>query len=194
MGNFDLFRRSLSSTYFKGEVDVLPSQQQEVDIEIEALKKRAKNAHSALDTKLDTNFHSHIATTQSYTPSASSLANRQLENILSRLLKYGVLIASTVVLLGGIIYLINQWDEPARYSFFIGQPPELRSPDGVFKAVLAGNDKAVIQLGLLLLVATPILRVIVSFFTFLRLRNFIYVVITLLVLISLTFSIFVIAP
>ncbi|MDZ8242302.1 MAG: DUF1634 domain-containing protein [Nostoc sp. ChiQUE01a] len=122
-------------------------------------------------------------------------SEQQLEYLLSNLLKYGVLIASAVVLLGGILYLIHHGGEPARYQFFRGEPLQFRSPAGVVEAVLSGSDaygglrlRGIIQLGLLLLIATPILRVIISLLAFLLKREFIYVIVTLLVLASLTYS------
>ncbi len=118
-----------------------------------------------------------------------SKSDRQFEVFLSNLLKYGVLIASTVVLVGGILYLIDYGAEPANYNFFQGEPSRLCSPIGVLKAVLSGNCSGIIQLGLLLLIATPIIRVIFSLMAFLWRRDFIYVAITSLVLAGLTYSI-----
>ncbi|MEH2432834.1 MAG: DUF1634 domain-containing protein [Nostoc sp.] len=122
-------------------------------------------------------------------------SEQQLEYLLSNLMKYGVLIASAVVLLGGILYLIHHGAEPAGYHFFRGEPSEFRSPAGVVKAVLSGSDaygglrlRAIIQLGLLLLIATPIVRVFISLLTFLLQREFIYVIVTLLVMTSLIYS------
>ncbi|ALF55403.1 hypothetical protein ACX27_25415 [Nostoc piscinale CENA21] len=123
---------------------------------------------------------SHIA---SKTPS-----EQQLEYILSNLLKYGVLIASSVVLLGGILYLIHHGSEPATYQIFHGEPSEFRSPNGVINAVLSGSRRGIIQLGLLLLIATPILRVIISLLAFTIKRELTYIVVTMLVLASLTYS------
>jgi uncharacterized membrane protein len=117
-----------------------------------------------------------------------SANEKQLEYLLSNLLMYGVLIASSIVLFGGILYLIHHGSEPAEYQIFIGTPSEFHSPIGVVNAVFAGNRRGIIQLGLLILIAIPILRVIISLCTFLLQRNFIYVVITLLVLTSLTYS------
>jgi uncharacterized membrane protein len=119
---------------------------------------------------------------------AKSASEKQLEFLLSNLLKYGVLIASSVVLFGGILYLIHHGSEPAEYQIFRGTPSEFHSPTGVVNAVLAGSRRGIIQLGLLILIAIPVLRVIISFFTFLLQRNFVYVIITSLVLASLTYS------
>ncbi|MCC5634530.1 DUF1634 domain-containing protein [Nostoc sp. CHAB 5844] len=115
-------------------------------------------------------------------------SEQQLEYILSNLLKYGVLIASTVVLLGGVLYLIHHGSEPATYQVFHGEPSEFRSPTGVMNAVLSGSRRGIIQLGLLLLIATPILRVVISLLAFILQRELTYIVVTLLVLASLTYS------
>jgi len=113
---------------------------------------------------------------------------QQLELLISNLLKYGVFLASAVVLVGGILYLIRHGGEPADYRVFHGTPSEFRSLEGVVNAVLLGSRRGIIQLGLLILIATPIVRVAISFLAFLRQRDFVYVVVTLLVLSELIYS------
>ncbi len=115
-------------------------------------------------------------------------SEQQLENLLSNLLKYGVLIASAVVLFGGILYLIRHGAEPAEYQFFRGTPSEFRSPTGVVKAVFSGSSRGIIQLGLLLLIAIPIVRVVVSLLAFIRRRDLIYILVNLFVLAALSYS------
>lgn len=117
-----------------------------------------------------------------------TLSELQLKELLSNLLKYGVIIASTIVLVGGILYLIRHGGERADYHFFQGEPSYFRSPTGVAVAVLSGSRRGIIQLGLLLLVATPIIRVVISLLIFLQRREFTYVVITLIVLTVLMYS------
>lgn len=113
---------------------------------------------------------------------------QQLEQLISNLLKYGVILSSVIVLVGGILYLMNHGAEPVNYQIFQGEPAEFCSPKGVLTAVLSGRRRGIIQLGLLVLIATPIIRVIISFLTFLRYRDLTYMVITGLVLISLLYS------
>jgi uncharacterized membrane protein len=175
MANFDFFSRSLSSTRSKDEVHVLVLDPEGTDSEIEALKKRINKSNT--DSVI--NGNNNLIKTEE---------QEKLENLLSNLLKGGVLLASCVVLFGGIIYLVHQWDTPATYSFFTGEPSQFCSPTAVVKAVLAGSDRAIIQLGLLILIATPIMRVIISLLAFLRARDFVYALITLLVLSCLSYS------
>jgi uncharacterized membrane protein len=108
--------------------------------------------------------------------------------IISHLLKYGVLLASAIVLLGGVLYLIRQGAEPTNYRFSQGEPAEFRSPAGRVRAVLSGSRRGIIQLGLLILIATPISRVAFSFLAFLRQRDWVYIIITLSVLVGLIYS------
>ncbi len=114
--------------------------------------------------------------------------DQQLEQFISNLLKYGVFLASAVVFVGGVLYLIRHGTEPVDYRFFQGEPAVFRSPKGVVTAVLSGRRRGIIQLGLLLLIATPVARVAFSLLAFLRQRDFIYVIVTLFVLAELIYS------
>ncbi len=115
-------------------------------------------------------------------------SQQQLEQLLSNLLKYGVLLSSAIVLGGGVLYLIRHGAEPADYQIFRGEPSMFRSPAGVVRAVLSGRRRGIIQLGLLLLIATPVARVAFSLLAFLWQRDFTYVIVTLFVLAGLIYS------
>jgi uncharacterized membrane protein len=171
MYKFNLGWEYKSSLQSKLEVVPLPLQS-EPDSDIQELTQRAKKITPDIDSN-------NITKTSS---------EQQLENLLSNLLKYGVIIASAVVLLGGILYLIRHGAEPAEYQFFRGTPSKFRSPTGVVEAVFSGSSRGIIQLGLLLLIATPIVRVIVSLFAFIRRRDLIYIFVSLFVLAALTYS------
>jgi uncharacterized membrane protein len=71
----------------------------------------------------------------------------------------GVVIAATVVLVGGVWYFAMHAAAPLR--LYRGEPAALRGPEGVLRGVLAGDVRSAIQLGLLLLIATPVARVVV---------------------------------
>lgn len=171
--------RWASSTQVESKVIALTLPQKNSHSDIEKLEAQQVSTVAELPNSSEIDANKNVTKTSS---------EQQLEYLLSNLLKYGVLIASTVVLLGGILYLIHHGGEPAEYHFFRGEPLQFRSPGGVVQAVLSGSDSGIIQLGLLLLIATPILRVIISLLAFLVQREFIYVIVTLLVLASLTYS------
>ncbi len=124
---------------------------------------------------------------QETTPTTDS-CEQLIGNFISNLLKYGVFTASAVVLWGGVLYLTAYWDEPANYQFFQGEPSAFCSPIEVIKAALSGNPLGIIQLGLLLLIATPVVRVAFSLLVFLWQRDILYIMVTLLVLSGLSFS------
>jgi uncharacterized membrane protein len=164
--------RWTSSAQAETDIMTLTLMPEETDSDIQKLEKQRLNHAESVSNQRLTKSHSE----------------QQLENLLSNLLKYGVLIASSVVFLGGLLYLIHHGSEPAQYHTFRGTSPEFCSPIGVVQAILSGSRRGIIQLGLLILIAVPILRVIISFLTFLLQRQFIYVIITSLVLASLTYS------
>jgi uncharacterized membrane protein len=112
----------------------------------------------------------------------------QLQQTIGNLLKYGVILASATVFIGAVLYLIRHGAEPADYHIFRGEPDLFCSPAGVVSAVLSGSRRGIIQLGLLILIATPVVRVILSLLTFLRQRDFTYAIVTSIVLSGLLYS------
>jgi uncharacterized membrane protein len=115
---------------------------------------------------------------------------RRLEVMVANLLRAGVVLAAAVVGLGGILYLAGHGHEAGAYGTFRGEPATFRTLSGVFRDAIALRGRGIIQLGLLLLIATPVARVALSAYGFTRLRDGKYVVITLIVLGLLLFSLF----
>jgi uncharacterized membrane protein len=114
----------------------------------------------------------------------------RLEQTLGQLLQIGVLLAAAVVMAGGIVYLARHGGETVDYPVFRSEPGDLRSPMGIMADVLMLRSRGIIQFGLLLLIATPVARVIFSAFAFARQRDFTYVILTLIVLAVLLYSLF----
>jgi len=111
-----------------------------------------------------------------------------VEQWIGNLLRAGVTLSSAVVLFGLCVYLARHSHEMPQYRDFVGAPRDLRSVPGVWKNVLAFKGRGLIQLGLLLLIATPVARVAFSVVAFAIQRDRLYVVLTLLVLAILTYS------
>jgi uncharacterized membrane protein len=114
--------------------------------------------------------------------------DRRIEVILGNLLRTGVLVSAAVVLVGACIYLYRHAHDPADYRVFRGEPSEYRTISGVIQSVISGRGQGIIQLGLLLLIATPIARVAFSVVGFAIERDRLYVSFTLLVLAILLYS------
>ncbi len=104
------------------------------------------------------------------------------------LLKIGMLTSAAVILLGGVLFLLHHGHSTPNYTVFHGVPDNLNSLAGIAAGVRHGNDLAIIQLGMLLLIATPVARVVFSIFAFLSERDYLYVTISTIVLAVLLYS------
>lgn len=111
-----------------------------------------------------------------------TLRDKDLERIIGQLLRFGVLLSSAVVLTGGVVYLARHGHQTPRYGVFIGEPDKMRNPLSMWKAILHGEGRPLIAFGLLLLILTPIARVVFSIAGYLLEKDYLYVLITLLVL------------
>jgi uncharacterized membrane protein len=112
----------------------------------------------------------------------------KVESIIGQLLITGVLLSALVVALGGFLFLRQHGAAAPHYHLFQGEPEELRSVRSIFTGAAHLESSAVIQLGLLLLIATPIARVMFTVAAFALERDHTYVVITLIVLAVLLYS------
>ncbi len=106
------------------------------------------------------------------------------------MLRVGVLLSASVVLLGGILYLVHHGHDTVAYRTFLGNLSSLRSLTGIAHGVAQLSAQAIIQFGLLLLIATPVARVVFSAIGFAREHDYLYVVFTLAVLAILLYSLF----
>lgn len=109
---------------------------------------------------------------------------------MGRLLQVGVLAASATVLVGGVLFLVAHSGERADFRTFRGEPARLRQAGLLAGAIAHGDPAAVIQLGVLLLIATPMARVMFAAVSFLRERDWLYVAVSLTVLLVLLLGIF----
>lgn len=114
----------------------------------------------------------------------------QMRDIMGTLLRVGVLAAAFLVVLGGVLFFIQHPNEIFDYTTFKGEPARFRQVHLIVKEAFNFRGRPVIQLGLLVLIATPVARVIFSLFGFLIEKDWIYVAITTIVLIILSLSLF----
>jgi uncharacterized membrane protein len=112
----------------------------------------------------------------------------KVESIIGQLLITGVLLSALVVALGGFLFLRQHGAAAPHYHLFQGEPEELRSVGSILTGAARLESRAVIQLGLLLLIATPVARVTFTVVAFALERDRTYVVITLIVLAVLLYS------
>ena len=120
----------------------------------------------------------------------SPWSDHEIEQVIGRLLQVGVLLASAVVLVGGALLLIRHGGEPSALSVFRGAASHLRSVTGAFRGLLEGNPRAIVQFGIVLLIATPVARVALTLVAFAVQRDRLYVGLTSLVLALLLYGLF----
>lgn len=114
--------------------------------------------------------------------------DQRMEHIMGRLLQFGVLLASVVVLIGGVLYVRSRAGAPMNYRVFASEPAFLRHPGQLFHHLATGDGAAIVQLGILLLIATPIARVVFAVVAFAIERDRLYVGVSLFVLAVLMLS------
>jgi uncharacterized membrane protein len=121
---------------------------------------------------------------------AKQLDDERVEVLIANLLRAGVVTAALVVIAGAIPYLATQAKAHVSFRAFHGERDEFKTVHGILAYAFAGHARGIIQLGLLLLIATPIARVIFSAAAFEIEGDRMYVVFTLIVLAVLLYSLF----
>jgi uncharacterized membrane protein len=111
-----------------------------------------------------------------------------VDQLLGNLLRIGVIVATTVAAIGGVLYLAHHGAEPTGHRVFHGEPAELRHVGSIARAAFSLHAAAIVQLGLVLLIATPVARVAMSLIAFILQRDRVYIVVTSIVLGLLIFS------
>lgn len=117
-------------------------------------------------------------------------SDHDVEQVVGRLLQAGVIIASIVVVLGATLLLVHHGAEPTAFSVFRGGSSHLRSVSATFIGAVHGDPGAIVQLGLVLLIATPVARVALTLAAFAAQRDRLYVAMTALVLVLLLVGLF----
>jgi len=105
-----------------------------------------------------------------------------MQLLLGQVLRAGTVISISIVFIGGVYYMIRHGHGVADYRVFKGVPTFVSTPAGIIGGVLSLKGQAIIQLGIMLLIATPILRVVFSTIGFVLEKDYMYVGISLLVL------------
>jgi uncharacterized membrane protein len=117
-------------------------------------------------------------------------SDHKLEMAMGRMLQIGVTVAALVVLAGGILYLKQFGGAMPDYRHFHGAPAGLVSVHGILSGLMHFDTPSVIAFGILLLIATPICRVIFGVVGFALLRDRFYAGVSAVVLGILLFSFF----
>lgn len=115
---------------------------------------------------------------------------KDFQNIIGNLLRYGVWTSLSVAFIGGIVYLLNHSTDIENYSVFHENDRNIFEViSAIYHGAIQGNGESLIFSGIILLFLTPVLRVILSLFSFLLEKDYLYVVITLIVILIILISI-----
>jgi uncharacterized membrane protein len=111
----------------------------------------------------------------------SSWNDQKIEQIIGVLLRVGVSMSAALVFAAGVAYLWQNHGARVSYQQFHGETAELTSVAGVVRGAASLDALALMQLGLLILVATPVARVLFAAFAFTLERDWLYVIVSLIV-------------
>ena len=109
-------------------------------------------------------------------------ADKDIQVILGMLLKVGVMVSTSICLFGGIIFLSRHAKQLVSFENFRPEAVRFSSVGEIIFGLRAFDGLAIIQFGVLLLIFTPIARVVFSIFSFLIEKDYMYVVIGIIVL------------
>ena len=112
----------------------------------------------------------------------TNFKDTDMQAIIGWVLRAGVIISMLVVVFGGIVYLYRHGHEVHDYSRFKGVPDFVHSFSGIVNGIITFKGRAIIQAGIVLLILTPVIRVIFSAIGFLIEKDYMYVGLTLVVL------------
>ncbi|WP_113638068.1 DUF1634 domain-containing protein [Nubsella zeaxanthinifaciens] len=113
---------------------------------------------------------------------AKNITDKDIQSLVGNLLRVGVYISMGIVVIGGIIYLFDHSAETIDYKVFDFNKVSLKTVAGIFSEVLTFKGVAIVQFGLLMLIFTPIARVLMAVVSFFIEKDYLYVAIGLLVL------------
>ena len=115
-------------------------------------------------------------------------SDREMENQMGSLLRAGVILACGIMLAGGFVYILRHGGETKSYAVFHGEPASLESIRGIWREVRTGSARGIIQLSVLAMIATPVMRVAFAVYGFTRQRQWLFTGISLTVLALLAFG------
>lgn len=119
-----------------------------------------------------------------------SFHDTDMQKMIGWILRIGIYTSIGIVILGGIFFLYRHAHETANYHAFNGVPVFVHNFENIFSSAFSFKGQAIIQLGIILLVATPVMRVIFAAVGFLLEKDYLYTVISVIVLLIILASAF----
>ena len=120
----------------------------------------------------------------------NNFKDKDMQLVIGWILRVGVVISMTIVFIGGVFYLYRHGHSIPQYHTFKSVPFFVQNASGLINGVFTLKGQAIIQLGILLLIITPILRVAFSIIGFIIEKDYLYTFITIVVLLIIMASMF----
>ena len=117
-----------------------------------------------------------------------SEADLKMEITISRMLRVGVSVAALVVVIGEILYLWQAHGVRTDYGYFHGVPIPVDRFAPVLEGIRHFDSRSIIRLGILLLIATPTVRVAFCLYSFGVQKDKLYIPVSATVLAVLLYS------
>jgi len=110
-----------------------------------------------------------------------------IQQLIGNTLRWGVILACLLASIGGIYYLLQHGlDTVPDYRHFdvasAAAQSNITTFTGLWQGILHGDEASCIQVGVIVLILTPVARVVLSLFDFIVEQDWLYVAITALVL------------
>ena len=116
--------------------------------------------------------------------------DKDLAVVIGNIMRWGVIVSLSLTFLGGAVYLFTHPHEVVSYKDFIETDFSIvEILRNTFDGLVHLDGGALITFGILLLFATPVIRVLFSLIGFIFERDLLYVFITLIVLAIIVFSV-----
>jgi uncharacterized membrane protein len=124
-----------------------------------------------------------------HTASEATPDDHDIDQKIGILLRVGIYLAALVTLVGAALYLARHAGDQTNYGVFRVPDENLRSPVLIVQRAFHGSAVEIMQFGMLLLIATPIARVVFSVVAFAVRKDLLYVVISGIVLAVLAYGV-----
>ncbi len=118
----------------------------------------------------------------------NKVTDKDIQSIIGNLLRIGVILSMATVLIGAVIYLFGNAGKRVDYHAFDYAKVHLNSIKSIFTNLPALEGITIIQLGLLMLIFTPIARIVMAAVSFFIEKDYLYVLICVIVLLIIAMS------
>jgi hypothetical protein len=110
-----------------------------------------------------------------------------IQQLIGNTLRWGVILACLLATIGGVYYLMEHGLDPVPdYRHFdvasAAAQTQFTTLGGLWQGILHGDAASCVQVGVIVLILTPIARVVLSLFDFIVEQDWLYVSITAIVL------------